>query len=158
MWAAGKREQIFSHCSLPNLDDFRLILCYFENFIFLAITRQRNSLFGSNAVHPLKCLCPISVLRIEQRESITIEIGRPIIDDVRLLMPHPNHFLTRGVLTELCMCRCCGSNKQEVTVTKECSTQCLAATLAPWIHDTLCPLCLHVRAICTLLLCFSQSL
>ena len=35
-----------------------------------------------------------------------------------------------------------------------------AATLAAWMHDTLCPLtlCLHTRAICTLLLCFSQPL
>ena len=54
LWAAGKREQIFS--------------------------RQWNGLSGSNAVHPLKYLCPISVPRIEGRESVTVKIGRPIID------------------------------------------------------------------------------
>ena len=51
-------------------------------------------------------------------------------------------------------------NKQQVTVTKDGSAhnEYLAATLAPWIHDTLCPLCLLARAICTLLTCFSQTL
>ena len=35
-------------------------------------------------------------------------------------------------------------------------TQCLAATLAAWIHDTLCSLYLQARPICTLLPCLSQ--
>ena len=32
------------------------------------------------------------------------------------------------------MCRSCGGNRQQVTVTKDGSTHSLAATLAPWIH------------------------
>ena len=37
---------------------------------------------GSNVVHPPKYPCPISVLRIKQRECATIEIRRLIIDDI----------------------------------------------------------------------------
>ena len=40
-------------------------------------------------MYPLKYLCPISVLRKGRRESVIVEIWRPIIDGVRLLMPHP---------------------------------------------------------------------
>ena len=63
----------------PRLwNDFAQIFCWDQELI--TVTRQRNGLSGSNAVHPLKYLCPISVLRIERRESVTVEIGRPIID------------------------------------------------------------------------------
>ena len=92
MWVTGKREQIFLRCMygpLVDFNDFWPILCYLGHFVFLAITCQRVGLSKSNAVHPLKYLYPISVLRIELRESITVEIRCLVINGVRLLMPHP---------------------------------------------------------------------
>ena len=56
---------------------FNRNLCYFGDFLFVAITCERNSLFGSLAVHTLNYLCPVSVGRYI-RFRTPYEIGRRI--------------------------------------------------------------------------------
>ena len=105
--------------------------CYFENFIFVAITCEQTGLSGSNAVHPLKYPCPISVPLKEPRESVTVEIGRPNLDDFRLLMPHPTQYQscmkdrwsTRFV-TDLCYN--IASQKQLQTTPESATKSCMS--------------------------------
>ena len=60
MLVAGKGEQIFSRRSVRGAERIwmnRPILCYLENFAFVAITGEWNGLSESKAVRPLKYLC-----------------------------------------------------------------------------------------------------
>ena len=75
MWIAGKHEQIVTAYKLLTI-----LMLLQKRF---AMIHPRNGLSNSNAVHPLKYLCPISVLRIKWRESV-----------VWLLIPHPTCALT----------------------------------------------------------------
>ena len=74
----------------PKFDDLRPKTCYYDNFAFVAITTERNSLSRSSALHTLAYQCLTCGPRIESSDRDTAEIEGPILDGVRKVMPHPN--------------------------------------------------------------------
>ena len=94
-------------------------------------------------MYPLKYLCPISVLRKGQRESVIVEIWRPIIDGVRLLMPHP---IRVCVCVCVCMCVC--------ACTCTCVCACVYVCVCVRAYVCMCvSLCVYVRVCVCMCVC-----
>lgn len=134
---------------------------YIIEVVHLSYSTKLSSLIcgtsiGNNLVHKQSSINSNSWLHLQIRAgtdednhqkctSYTIAfIHASFTECIKLKQMHD--ILGQAYIIEHCKCWSCGSNKQQ----GDCKqgrqrTQCLAATLAPWIHDTLYMSASHER-------------